>query len=208
MNEVSKLLEELEKIREIAKPLVEERWNEFEKLRKEGTEEDFFSELSFCVLTANWSAQGGIKAQKIIGYGFSHLTKEELSQKLREVGHKYPEARAEYIIANRWIIGRLRELLKEDDPREFIVKNLKGLGWKESSHFLRNVGFTNYAILDKHVLRIMHHYKLIDEIPKGWTKKRYLDYEEKLRTVANDFGEHLGKFDLYLWYMIKKTVDK
>jgi N-glycosylase/DNA lyase len=208
MKDLKELLDRLEEIREVAKPLVEDRWCEFEKLRKEGTEEDLFSELCFCVLTANWSAQGGIKAQKFINNGFVHLTKEELSQKLREVGHRYPEARAEYIISNRWIINRLKDLLKEDDPREFIVMNVKGLGWKESSHFLRNVAYTNYAILDKHVLRIMHQYGLIDEIPKGWTKKRYLDYEERLRKVANDFGEHLGKFDLYLWYMIKKTVDK
>jgi len=208
MKDLKELLDRLEEIREVAKPLVEDRWREFEKLRKEGTEEDLFSELCFCVLTANWSAQGGIKAQKFINNGFVHLTKEELSQKLREVGHRYPEARAEYIISNRWIINRLKDLLKEEDPREFIVMNVKGLGWKESSHFLRNVAYTNYAILDKHVLRIMHQYGLIDEIPKGWTKKRYLDYEERLRKVANDFGEHLGKFDLYLWYMIKKTVDK
>lgn len=208
MKDLKELLDRLEEIREVAKPLVEDRWREFEKLRKEGTEEELFSELCFCVLTANWSAQGGIKAQKFINNGFVHLTKEELSQKLREVGHRYPEARAEYIISNRWIINRLKDLLKEEDPREFIVMNVKGLGWKESSHFLRNVAYTNYAILDKHVLRIMHQYGLIDEIPKGWTKKRYLDYEERLRKVANDFGEHLGKFDLYLWYMIKKTVDK
>ncbi len=208
MKDLKELLDRLEEIREVAKPLVEDRWREFEKLRKEGTEEELFSELCFCVLTANWSAQGGIKAQKFINNGFVHLTKEELSQKLREVGHRYPEARAEYIISNRWIINRLNDLLKEDNPREFIVMNVKGLGWKESSHFLRNVAYTNYAILDKHVLRIMHQYGLIDEIPKGWTKKRYLDYEERLRKVANDFGEHLGKFDLYLWYMIKKTVDK
>jgi len=208
MKDSKELLDRLEEIREVAKPLVEDRWREFEKLRKEGTEEELFSELCFCVLTANWSAQGGIKAQKFINNGFVHLPKEELSQKLREVGHRYPEARAEYIISNRWIINRLKDLLKEDDPREFIVMNVKGLGWKESSHFLRNVAYTNYAILDKHVLRIMHQYGLIDEIPKGWTKKRYLDYEERLRKVANDFGEHLGKFDLYLWYMIKKTVDK
>lgn len=208
MHNIDKLLKNLESIREQAKPLVESRWEEFEKLRQEGSEEDLFSELCFCILTANWSAQGGIKAQKIIGRGFVYMSKEELVSKLREVGHRYPEARAEYIISNRWIIGKLKELIKQEDPREYIVKNVKGLGWKESSHFLRNIAFTNYAILDKHVLRIMNKYGLIEEIPKGWTKKRYLDYEERLRKVADMFGEHLGKFDLYLWYMIKKTVDK
>ncbi|MGQ9856297.1 MAG: N-glycosylase/DNA lyase [Fervidobacterium sp.] len=205
---VEELLNKLEEIREEAKPLVEKRWAEFENLRNYGSEDDLFSELSFCVLTANWSAQGGIKAQKLIGRGFSTLSQEELADKLREVGHRYPDARAQYIVTNRWIIGKLREIISIQDPREYLVKNIKGLGWKETSHFLRNVAFTNYAILDKHVLRVMNKYGLIEEIPKGWTKKKYLDYEERLRKVADAFGEHLGKFDLYLWYMIKKTVDK
>lgn len=205
---VEELLNKLEEIREESKPLVEKRWAEFENLRNYGSEDDLFSELSFCVLTANWSAQGGIKAQKLIGHGFSTLNQEELADKLREVGHRYPDARAQYIVTNRRIIGKLREVISTEDPRGYLVKNIKGLGWKETSHFLRNVAFTNYAILDKHVLRIMNKYRLIEEIPKGWTKKRYLDYEERLRKVAEAFGEHLGKFDLYLWYMIKKTVDK
>ena len=58
------------------------------------------------------------------------------------------------------------------------------------------------------MLRVMLQYELIDEIPKGWTKKKYLDYEERLKNVAEGFGECLGKLDLYLWYMIKHTVDK
>ncbi|MFN3691869.1 MAG: N-glycosylase/DNA lyase [Fervidobacterium sp.] len=202
------LVMRLEEIKQEAYPLVESRWLEFEKLRKEGTEEELFSEISFCVLTANWSAQGGIKAQKNIGMGFVTLSEEELATELRKVGHRYPEARASFIVQNRWIIGKIRENISQDDPREFFVKSIKGLGWKEGSHFLRNVAFKNYAILDKHILRMMLQYGLIDELPKGWTKKKYLDYEERLKIVADAFGEHLGKFDLYAWYMIKKTVDK
>jgi N-glycosylase/DNA lyase len=205
---INDLIKKMNEIRQEAKPLVDERWNDFEELRQNGSEEDLFSELSFCVLTANWSAQGGIKAQKLIGSGFAYLSEEDLAQKLKQVGHRYPEARAKYIVSNRWVFGRLRELISHPDPREFFVKNIKGLGWKESSHFLRNLGFPNYAILDKHVLRTMMQHGLIDELPKGWTKKRYLDYEERLKKVADVFGEPLGKFDLYLWYMIKKKVEK
>lgn len=208
MADTNGLIEQLEKVREEASALVESRWQEFETLRKTGNEEELFAELSFCVLTANWSAQGGMKAQKIIGKGFANLPKDELTKMLVAVGHRYPQVRAEYIVSNRWIIGQLRTLIEEPDPREFFVKNVKGLGWKESSHFLRNVAFRDYAILDKHMLRVMLQYELIDEIPKGWTKKKYLDYEERLKNVAEGFGECLGKLDLYLWYMIKHTVDK
>ncbi|PLV60460.1 N-glycosylase/DNA lyase [Thermotoga sp. KOL6] len=204
------LLTELEKIREEARLLVEKRFEEFKKLGESGTEEDLFCELSFCVLTANWSAEGGIKAQGKIGKGFVYMSQEELEKALREVGHRYPQKRAEFIVRNRWLIGRLRDLIKGDPflSREFLVKSAKGIGWKEASHFLRNTGVEDLAILDKHVLRLMKNHGLIHEIPKGWSKKRYLYAEDILRKVAREFGEPLGKLDLYLWYLVKKKVDK
>ena len=207
---VDELLEKLEKIREEAKPLVEERFKEFEELGKNGTEEDLFCELSFCVLTANWSAEGGIRAQKEIGKGFVHLPLEELSERLATVGHRYPQKRAEFIVENRKLIGKLKSVTSMEpfSAREYLVKHAKGIGWKEASHFLRNVGVKELAILDKHVLRLMHEHGMVEEIPKGWTKARYLTLEEKLRGVAEAFGEPLGKFDLYLWYLVKGRVDK
>ncbi|WP_129407970.1 N-glycosylase/DNA lyase [Marinitoga lauensis] len=207
-----KLIKDIESIYFEAKPLVEKRWNEFVNLGENGTELELFSELSFCVLTANWSAKGGIKAQNEIGpEGFAKLDIDELEYALRKVGHRFPKTRAQYIVSNRWIIGTIRHLfvLPYYQMREFIVKNMKGIGWKESSHFLRNVGYGEVAILDKHILRLMNENNLIDSIPKGWTKKRYLEYEKILKDVLeNHFNEPIGKLDLYLWYLVKKDVDK
>ncbi len=201
-------LEKIENIREEVKPLVEKRWTEFVELGQNGTTEELFSELSFCVLTANWSANGGIRAQREIGNGFVYLSEEELTQKLREVGHRYPEARAKYIVQNRWILPKMREILKMENVREYLVNNVKGIAWKESSHFLRNIGFSDFAILDKHVLRMMNSFGLIDELPKSLNKRKYLMYENILRDVSEKFGEPLGKFDLYIWYSIKGKVEK
>ncbi|MEJ5229568.1 MAG: N-glycosylase/DNA lyase, partial [Pseudothermotoga sp.] len=172
---------------------------------------DLFAELSFCVLTANWSAQGGIRAQREIGKnGFLTLSEEELERSLTTVGHRYPKARAAYIIKNRRLVGNLRSILKLDSSvaREWLVKNALGIGYKEASHFLRNTGFDNLAILDRHVLSLMHHYGIIEQVPKTLTRQRYLNYENLLRGLAKVFGESLGKFDLYLWYFIKKKVEK
>ena len=204
------LVEVVQSVWNEASPEVERRWREFQLLGKEGEEEALFNELSFCVLTANWSAQGGIKAQKEIGNGFLELSEENLELELRNVGHRFPRARASYIVANRWIVGNLKEVIcqPESQAREYLVKNIKGIGWKEASHFLRNVGKGDVAILDKHILRLMLEAKLIEDIPKGWSKKKYLNYEEKLRPVAQYFSISLGKLDLYLWYSVKKRVDK
>jgi len=169
-----------------------------------------FSELSFCVLTANWSAKGGIKAQKEIGNGFITFSLEELEIALRKVGHRFPKTRAKYIYQNRWIIGNLKKIisLNNCEAREFLVKNIKGIGWKESSHFLRNIGKCDIAILDKHILKILRDYKLIEEIPKFWNKKRYLTIENIFKIVSKEFDICPGKFDLYVWYYLKGVVEK
>ncbi len=204
------LINSIEEIWDESTSLVEKRWNSFLDLGKNGSEEELFSELSFCVLTANWSAKGGIKAQKEIGNGFCTFTREELEDALRKVGHRFPSARSNYIVQNRWIIGKLKRVISmpSEKAREYIIENVKGIGWKESSHFLRNVGVGNVAILDKHIMRMMVSAKIIDEIPKRWTKSRYLDYESRLIPVAKHFKVSFGKLDLYMWYAVKKSVDK
>ena len=78
---------------------------------------------------------------------------------------------------------------------------MKGLGWKESSHFLRNVGYFDVAILDRHIVSNMREHRLTQEDDKkGLTKRRYLEYERLLEYVAERVDMTLGEMDLYLWY--------
>lgn len=84
--------------------------------------------------------------------------------------------------------------------REWLVKYIKGLGYKEASHFLRNTGFFDYAILDRHILSILASHKKI-KIPKTLTKKTYLSIENTMKTIAKQTQLSLGSLDLYLWYM-------
>ena len=80
-------------------------------------------------------------------------------------------------------------------------ENVKGLGWKESSHFLRNVGHLDVAIIDRHIISNMVEYGLISEnVRKGLTKRRYMEYEKLLEKVADRARMTLGEMDLYLWY--------
>jgi len=80
---------------------------------------------------------------------------------------------------------------------QHVGQNFKGIGWKEASHFLRNVGLLDVAILDKHILRLMHHYKLIEDMPKGWTRARYEAHEQLLIPVVQKLHMDLGEMDLY-----------
>ncbi|POZ91196.1 N-glycosylase/DNA lyase [Petrotoga sp. SL27] len=206
------LASKIKELRPIIKDEVERRFEEFKQIGQNGDELDLFSELSFCVLTANWRAKGGIKAQKLITKeGFAYYNEEQLISKLKEVGHRFPNTRSRYIVENRWIIGGLKNLLQKDilESRRFLVENVKGIGWKEASHFLRNVGKEDVAILDKHILRVMKDYNLVKEVPKpSWTEKKYTKLEKELIAFSRIIGEPLGKLDLYLWYMETGQIDK
>jgi N-glycosylase/DNA lyase len=86
------------------------------------------------------------------------------------------------------------------EARAWLVENVKGLGWKEASHFLRNVGYFDVAIIDRHILSNLREHGVIPDDKKGLTKRRYLEYEGILRRMADDLGMSLGELDLFLWY--------
>jgi N-glycosylase/DNA lyase len=157
-------------------------------------------------MTANFSATGGIKIQKEIDDGFLHLNEENLSQKLSELGHRFPNARAKYVVQSRnkkdELIKLLNEMGDEIVLREWIVKNIKGLGMKESSHFLRNIGFKNLAIIDFHIIDLLANHGLIEKPKnKSLTPKKYIEIENVLHEISKKSGLSLGELDLYLWYL-------
>ncbi len=178
------------------------RMKEFEEAGKKESNE-IFKELCFCLLTANFSATGGIKIQKEIDDGFLHLSEEKLAKKLFELGHRFPNARARYIFEARKHKNSLKENIgsfqDENKKREWVVKNVKGLGFKEASHFLRNIGYKNLAIIDFHIVDLLVRNGLI-ESPKTITPKKYVEIENILRELARKTNTNLGELDLYLWY--------
>ncbi|MBW3000771.1 N-glycosylase, partial [Candidatus Woesearchaeota archaeon] len=96
----------------------------------------------------------------------------------------------------------------QSGAREWLVKNIKGLGYKEASHFLRNVGYFDVAILDRHVLNLMYEDGVIKEIPKTLSKKKYLEIENKFLQLASKLGMSPAELDLYLWSMKTGVVLK
>ena len=186
------------------KEIIDSRIKEFSELGKSSINE-IFKELCFCLLTANFSAQGGIKIQKEINNGFLTLSEIDLAKKLSELGHRFPNARAKYIFLAREKINGLKKILESDESnlkkREEIVKNIKGLGMKEASHFLRNIGYKNLAIIDFHIVDSLVKHNLIEKPnSKFLTPKKYLEIENLLKQLAQKTNLNLGELDLYLWY--------
>ncbi len=202
-------LDEARKAMEEVRDTVSQRLREFKKVGKDAQAQ--FSELCFCVLTANYTAEGGARIQRAVGDGFSQLPLENLSAKLKSLGYRFPNTRACFIVENRCLRDSLQKELSSFtsglEAREWLVANVKGFGYKEASHFLRNVGFEDVAIIDRHILRFLINQRLIEE-PKSLTRGKYLSIERLLRGVANALGVSLSELDLYLWYMMKGKVMK
>ncbi len=200
---LSGLVKEIEKLKKKIGKVVDKRIGEFKEFKENG---DWFSELCFCILTANSSAESGIKVQKEMEKinGFETLKEKELSKKLRGLGYRFYNLRAKYIVEARKhrenLLWAKKEAENEFELREWLVDNVKGIGYKEASHFLRNVGYEEVAIIDRHILNVLIEYKIIKR-PKKLDRKTYFEIEGILRKIAKECELTLAELDLYLWFM-------
>ncbi len=180
---------------------VNKRIRDFKKLRSKGN--DFwFSELCFCILTANSKAETALNIQLELGSnGFLNKPHHEIIKCIKKNKHRFHNTKSGYIVEARKY-KKIKNILKrESDPRELLVRTVRGIGWKEGSHFLRNVGYTCYAILDRHILTLLFDYNLIDKKPETLNKKTYFQIEEIFRNLAKRLNLTCAELDLYMWYM-------
>lgn len=190
---------------------IRSRISEFEAVWKTGTDERLWEEMVFCFFTGGCSARMGMRSIEAVRPLLLTGDRAELANAL--VGrHRYPNARAGYIVASRDFLRehcnlRLREKLAsftgDAERRDWLVKEkrIKGLGYKEASHYLRNIGLKGYAILDKHVLRSLAELGIIENPSPPSTRAKYLAAEEKLKELARLTGIDFDELDLVLWSM-------
>lgn len=192
-------------------PEIRARLAEFEDVWKRGSDQKLWEEMVFCFFTGGCSAKMGLRSIEAVRPLLQTGTHEQLTDALLGV-HRYPRARAGYIVASRDFLTehcrmRLRNKLEsfEDDleRRDWLVKEkrIKGLGYKEASHFLRNIGLKGYAILDKHVLRSMAELKIISDPKPPNTRLKYLTSETVLKKFADQIKIDFEELDLVLWSM-------
>lgn len=204
-------IEKIKATRRARGPEIRARLEEFRAVRERGTDERFWEELVYCIFTAGASARMGLRSVDAVRHLLIAGGQEELTRALVGV-HRYPAARPGYIVVTREYLLedcglRLRERLEGfADPlerRDWLARErrIKGLGYKEASHFLRNVGFRGYAILDKHILRSLAELGVIDSPEPPATRARYLETEGRLRGLARDLRIDFDELDLVLWSM-------
>ena len=194
------------------KGIIDARLAEFAAFQNKGAME-WFSELCFCILTANSKARTGIAIQQELGAdGFCSCSEQELRECIRRNRHRFHNNKARYLVHARRhgdVKKLVRAVVKESgelEAREWLAENIMGLGYKEASHFMRNVGYTDLAILDRHILSILAEHGI--SRPKNLTKSDYLRIENELRRFGKRLGMGLAELDLYLWYMRTGSVLK
>jgi N-glycosylase/DNA lyase len=187
------------------------RLEEFGEVLRSGTDLRLWEEMVYCFFTGGCSAKMGLKSVEAVRPHLLDGSHETVMNALVGV-HRYPRARARYVVTSREFLKehcgmRLRtKLLSFEDPlerRDWLVseKGIKGLGYKEASHYLRNIGFRGYAILDKHVLRCMAELKLIGDPKPPNSRNAYLSLEKTLKRFADTINIDFDEMDLVLWSM-------
>lgn len=191
---------------------IEKRLKEFKSVWDNGNNRDIHVEMSFCILTPQskavnaWQAitilrDNGLlfngSAEEIVEYLNIVRFKNNKSKYLVELREKMTNSNGEIITKD--FFSSFEEISK---AREWIVKNVKGMAYKEASHFLRNVGFgKEIAILDRHILKNLVRLEVIDEVPKSITPKLYLEIERKMKDYCKFVNISMDSLDLLLWYL-------
>lgn len=204
-------IENIKRIHSERKDEISERLNEFESIGTIGSDRVLWEEMVFCFFTGGCSARMGLRSLEAVRPILMSGDHAELTNALVGI-HRYPNARSKYIVASRTFLQehcgmKLRKKLHSFEcsyeRRDWLVKEkgIKGLGYKEASHYLRNIGFKGYAILDKHVLNCLAELKIIDDPKPPNTRSKYLMVEEKFHNLTDRTGIDFDELDLVLWSM-------
>lgn len=189
--------------------LISGRLSEFRSIIETGNDEQIFRELVFCILAAGTSAKMGIATVAEINDILLDADVPELSQRLKGI-YRFYNVRAGYIVHTRNFLIEKYDLKLKDhllsirdhlQRRDFLAmtRDIRGIGYKEASHFLRNIGFRGYSILDKHVVKGLYELGVIDDTKPPSTRKRYLAIETRLNSFAVKNGFDPDELDLLLW---------
>lgn len=199
------------------------------------SEEKLLSELVLCILSSQdkyeiaLAAVKELRLKKILQKVITATNTVEIRHNIETILH-YPIAfestgktykrrlrffvkKTNYIVLtleNIYLKGlTIRKILNQDssavEPRKKIMKHSYGLGPKQASMFLRNIGYnTDLAVLDKHVIDYM---KLVGLISSSITTissySTYIKTEKKLQFYSKHLNLSLFHLDLAIWITMR-----
>jgi len=214
-----KAREDLKRLHKQLKGQIIRSLGEFKAIWESGSEDDIFHELVFCLLTPQSKAKTCHSAVcYIIEEDILHKgTRTRIAQALRSKT-RFHNTKAQNLVSAREIFtkegkitikGIISEFKNPTESREWFVDNIRGMGYKEASHFLRNIGLgEDLAILDRHILKNLTLLGVIEEVPASLSRMRYLKIEGRMKKFAENIKIPMAHLDLLLWYMETKEIFK
>lgn len=193
---------------QIKKDEIKSRLQEFKEVLNK-TDERIFAELAFCLCTPQSRATTCWKVVALLlknGLLFTG-NEEEIRPFFNVI--RFCDNKVRYIVnARRFFTNtnglKIKEKIRSFDDvhklRIWLTENILGIGMKEASHFLRNIGLgADFAILDRHILKNLKNYGVIDQIPKSISKKAYVEIEDKMRKFSKFIEIPMDELDLLFW---------
>jgi|SRR5581483_169930 len=189
------------------------RLRDFRRIWQTGSDRRLWEEMVYCIFTAGSSAKMGLTAVDAVRPLLADGNRAAITRALKKPpAYRFHNVRAEHLVTTREYLlrnfsMRLRDQLNSfHDPldrRDWLARTpgIKGLGYKEASHFLRNIGFKGYGILDKHIVRSLCELGVIDSPKPPTTRARYLETEQRMREFAASTRFDFDELDLLLWSM-------
>jgi len=183
------------------KDKIQERLSEFSSV----PQSEYFYELCFCLCTPQSKAENANKVIEILKKkDFLHRPFNPAGI-LRQPEHyiRFHNTKAARLLQAREYYDMVINILERDispiEKRSWLVDNIKGMGMKEASHFLRNIGYRGLAILDRHILKHLVHCNLYKEVPKVTSAKQYLEVEAIFLNFAASVSIPIDELDLLFW---------
>ncbi|MDD5020525.1 MAG: N-glycosylase/DNA lyase [Endomicrobiaceae bacterium] len=194
-----------------AKRELQQRVNHFDLIKSNACDKEIFAELAFCIFTPQskaiscWNAVKRLNEKNLLYTG----TANEIAKNI--TGVRFHNNKSKYLVQARNLftinksikIKKKLESFKETTKlRKWLVDNIKGFGYKEAGHFLRNIGMGgDLAILDRHILKNLYYFKAIKEIPETITEKKYIEIEKQMNKFCKKIKIPALHMDLLLWCM-------
>lgn len=128
------------------------------------------------------------------------------------IRYRFPKSKSEQLFKTIKNIYGNKRTIKEilinaetsSEARNSLISICVGMGYKQSSMFLRNIGFCfDLAIIDTHIIDYL---KLVDVLPSeigDISKSTYLKIESLYSKYAKSKQFDINKLDVAIWNVMK-----
>ena len=173
--------------------------------------------LISCLLSSGWKYEKAIDAAKLFVGKFPALDDapplDEVEAFLSDsrVRHRFPRSKAKQLhsslseLANFPVdmIFQGSDIKGERIIRDIVQRRFPGLGYKQTSMFMRNVGAAKrLAVIDSHIVWYLRNCLSIES--GNLTPKRYIFLEDMINGVTESFNVDLNSFDVILWVLVRE----